>query len=199
VHGEYRSIKGGGRMKDKYCSILDLKEIEESIEESIRRSEKTNKEHGFNFCSDNGRIIITEIEEGGKNSLGIESKCPKESEIIGGLHIHTRPVRNDAIPSPVDIAKGITDEDITFFCVGAIIGKSVGDGDHVGDHNIIRCFAKDDLEKEMKDIGMIDGFIKLGFDKDIQKTSKLISSTMKIKKDYLNKLSCRKDIKKQRK
>lgn len=167
-------------MSNKYCNILDLKEIEQKIDESIRRAKETNKEHGFNFCSKDGRIIATEIEEGDKDSLGIDSKCPTKSEVVGAFHIHTRPVGKDAIPSPADITKGITDEDINFFCIGA----------SVGDRNIIRCFAKGDLENEMKDI-----FVQLGLkDKDIEKSSKLISSRMTIKKDYLNRLSCQKEL-----
>ncbi len=167
-------------MSNKICNILDLKEVEQKIDESIRRARETNKEHGFNFCSENGRIIATNIEEGDKDSLGIDSKCPTNSDIVGAFHIHTRSVGKDAIPSPADITKGITDEDINFFCVGA----------SVGDRNIIRCFAKGDLENEMKDI-----FVRLGLtDKDIDRSSKLISSRMTIKKGYLDRLSCQKEI-----
>ena len=161
-------------MSNKYCNVLDMKIIEQKIGETIKRAKESNKEHGFNFCSKDGQIIATDIEDGGKDSLKIEDKCPKGSEIIGAFHVHTRSLKDDAIPSPTDITKGIVDEDITFFCIGA----------STSDHDIVRCFSKGDLEKEMKDI------FTLLTKKDIVRSSKLISSRMTIKKDYLNKLSC---------
>ena len=165
-------------MSNKYCNILDMKVIEQKIGEAINRSKESNKEHGFNFCSKDGQIIATDIEDGGKDSLKIEDKCPKGSEMIGAFHVHTRTLRDDAIPSPTDITKGIVDEDITFFCIGA----------STREHDIVRCFSKGDLEKEMKDI-----FMQLT-EKDVGKSSKMISSRMTIKKDYLNKLSCQREI-----
>lgn len=100
---------------------------------------------------------------------------------MGALHIHTRPsLNNDAVPSPTDIKKGIT-ENMTFFCIGT----------NVNDHGIVRCFSKNDLELEMSNILRKTKLERLGIEvKDIDKSSRLITGRMTIYKNYLDRHSC---------
>lgn len=46
----------------KYCNILDKGDIKSKIEEALRRTKDTDKEHGFNFCVANGKAMATYVE-----------------------------------------------------------------------------------------------------------------------------------------
>lgn len=160
-------------MENRYYSALDIKDIRQKIDESIRRSRETDKEHGFDFFIDNDEIVTTDIIEGKKDSLG--SNHSKGIKLVGSFHVHTRPTDNDVVPSPGDIKKGVT-ENFDFFCIGASLD----------DHEIIRCFTKGDLEKEM---GEIFQELESERDKDIDRLSRLLSGKMVIDKNYLEKHS----------
>lgn len=166
--------------ENKYCNILDKEDVKKKTLDALRRSKETDREHGFNFCSTNGKTVATYIEGGEKDSVGIKDVCPAEANIIGALHIHTRPsLSKDAIPSPTDIQKSIA-ENMAFFCIGTNIdGKGV-----------VRCFGKEDLESEM---GIIrkKKLENLGIKvEDIDRSTMLITGRMTLYKDYLNRHSC---------
>lgn len=160
-------------MKNRYDDVLDIKYVKQKIQESIKRSRETNKEYGFDFFIDNGKIVTTDIIEGEKNSLESRNRYSKGIKVVGNFHVHTRLTDNDVVPSPGDIKKGVT-ENFDFFCIGASLD----------DHEIIRCFTKNDLEKEMKEIfqELESGRGKEGIDK----SSKLIARKMATDKDYLD-------------
>jgi hypothetical protein len=164
----------------KHCDILDKEDIKKKTVEALRKTKETNREHGFNFCSANGKAMATYVEGGEKNSVGIKDICPRGATIIGALHIHTRSSLNkDAIPSPTDIKKSIV-ENMAFFCIGA----------NTGGKGIVRCFSKEDLESEM---GIIrkKKLENLGIKaEDIDRSTRLITGRMTVYKDYLNKHSC---------
>lgn len=165
----------------KYCNMLDKEDVKKKTVEALRRAKETNREHGFNFCSANGKAVATYVEGGEKDSVGIKEVCPRGANIIGALHIHTRPsLSKDAIPSPTDIQKSIV-ENMAFFCIGA----------NIEGQGIVRCFSKEDLESEMNNIHRKTKLEKLGIKtEDIDKSSRLITGRMTIYKDYLNKHSC---------
>lgn len=165
----------------KCCDILDKEDIKKKTIEVLRRAKETDREHGFNFCSANGKAVTTYIERGEKDSVGIENVCPRGARVIGALHIHTRPsLSKDAIPSPTDIKKSIA-ENMTFFCIGTNI-----DG-----QGIVRCFSKEDLESEITYISRKEKLEKLRIKvEDIDRSTRLITGRMTIYKDYLDKLSC---------
>ena len=165
----------------KFCNILDKEDIKSKIKEALVRTKETSKEHGFNFCSANGKALTTYIERGEKDSVGMNNLCPVGARVIGALHIHTRPsLSKDAIPSPTDIKKSIA-ENMTFFCIGTNI-----DG-----QGIVRCFGKEDLESEITHIIRKEKLEKLGIRvEDIDRSTRLITGRMTIYKDYLNRHSC---------
>ena len=163
----------------KHCNILDKEDVKTKTVETLRRAKETDREHGFNFCSANGKTVVTYVEGGEKDSVGIKDMCPVGARIIGALHIHTRPsLSKDAIPSPTDIQKSIA-ENMAFFCIGTNI-----DG-----RGIVRCFSKEDLESEMIGIFRKEKLEKLKTE-DIDKSTRLIAGRMTMYKDYLNKHSC---------
>lgn len=167
----------------KYCNILDKEDIRPKIEESLRRTKETDKEHGFNFCVTNGTPLTTYVEGGEKDSLGIENRCPKGAKILGGFHVHTKPSFNkDAVPSPTDIKKGIS-EKMAFFCIGT----------NVNDKGIVRCFGKEDLESEIADNMRREKLNKPGLGEiieDIDRSVKLVTGRMSVYSAYLDKHSC---------
>ncbi len=167
----------------KYCNILDKEDIRPKIEESLRRTKETNKEHGFNFCVANETALTTYVEGGEKDSIGIGNRCPKGAKVLGGFHVHTKPSLNkDAVPSPADIKKGIS-EKMAFFCIGA----------NVNDKGIVRCFGKEDLESEIADNVRRDKLKKLGLGEiveDIDRSIRLITGRMTVYGAYLDKHSC---------
>lgn len=165
----------------EHCNILDKEDVQKKTVDALRRAKETNREHGFNFCSANGKAIATYVEGGEKNSVGIKDICPRGAKIIGALHIHTRPsLSKDAIPSPTDIQKSIV-ENMAFFCIGA----------NIDNRGIVRCFSKEDLESEINNIIRKKKLEKLGLKtEDIDMPTRLITGRMTIYKDYLNKHSC---------
>lgn len=164
----------------KFCEVLDKEDVKKKTIEALRRAKETDREYGFNFCSVNGEAIATHVEGGEKDSVGIRDMCPRRAKIIGALHIHTKPsLGKDAIPSPTDIKKSVT-ENMAFFCIGTNIGVQ----------GIVRCFSKEDLESEMGIIRQ-KKLENLGIKvEDIDKSTRLIAGRMTIYKDYLNKHSC---------
>lgn len=167
----------------KYCDILDKENIKKKTIESLRKAKETNREHGFNLCSHNKKIIATYIERGDKDSIGIRDRCPKGARFMGALHIHTRPsLKKDAIPSHTDIKKSIADN-MTFFCVGT----------NIANKGIVRCFNRKDLESEIVRIIREDksGINEIKIE-DIDKSTRLIVSNMTMYKEYLDKHSCQK-------
>lgn len=164
----------------EHCNILDKEDVQKKTVEALRRAKETDREHGFNFCSANGKVVATYVEGGEKNSVGIKDICPRGATIIGALHIHTIPsLSKDAIPSPTDIQKSIV-ENMAFFCIGT----------NINDRGIVRCFGKEDLESEM---GIIrkKKLENLGIKvEDIDRSTRLITGRMTLYKDYLNKHSC---------
>lgn len=165
----------------KYCNILDKEDIKKKIIEVLRKAKETGREHGFNFCSANGKTVTTYVEGGEKDSVGIENVCPRGKKMIGAIHIHTKPsLSRDAIPSPTDIKKSIA-ENMDFFCIGT----------NIDDQGVVRCFSKEDLESEMTGILMKGQLEKLGIKvEDIDRTTRLITGRMTVYQDYLNRHSC---------
>lgn len=165
----------------EHCNILDKEDVQKKTAEALRRAKETDREHGFNFCSANGKAVATHVEGGEKDSVGIDNVCPRGAKIIGALHIHTRTsLGKDAIPSPTDIKKSIL-ENMAFFCIGA----------NIDNRGIVRCFSKEDLESEINNIIRKKKLEKLGLKtEDIDRSTRLITGRMTIYKDYLNKHSC---------
>ncbi len=165
----------------EYCNILDKEDIKKKTIETLRKAKETDREHGFNFCSANGKAVATYVEGGEKDSVGIKDMCPRGARIIGALHIHTKPsLSKDAIPSPTDIQKSIV-ENMAFFCIGT----------NINGQGIVRCFSKEDLEAEMNSILRKAKLEKLGLKtEDVDMSTRLITGRMTIYKDYLNKHSC---------
>jgi hypothetical protein len=165
----------------KYCNVLDKEDVKNKTVEALRKAKETNREHGFNFCSANGKTVTTYVEGGEKDSVGIKDVCPVGAKIIGALHIHTRSsLSKDAIPSPTDIQKSIV-ENMTFFCIGT----------NINGQGIVRCFSKEDLESEMNNILRKAKLEKLGIKtEDIDKSTRLMTGRMTIYNHYLNKHSC---------
>ncbi len=164
----------------KYCNILDKEDVKNKTIDALRKAKETDREHGFNFCSANGKAITTYVEGGEKDSVGIKDVCPVGAKVMGALHIHTKPsLSRDAIPSPTDIQKSIA-ENMAFFCIGT----------NINGQGIVRCFGKEDLESEMNIIKKAK-LERLGIKaEDIDKSSRLITGRMTVYKDYLNKHSC---------
>jgi hypothetical protein len=165
----------------EHCNILDKEDVKKQTIEVLRRAKETNREHGFNFCSANGKVVATYIEGGEKDSVGIKNICPVGAKVIGALHIHTRPsLSKDTIPSPTDIQKSIV-ENMAFFCIGT----------NINGQGVVRCFNKEDLESEMNNILKKTKLEKLGLKtEDIDKSTRLITGRMTMYKDYLNEHSC---------
>jgi len=165
----------------KYCDILDKEDVKKKTIETLRKAKETDREHGFNFCSANGKAVTTYVEGGEKNSVGIDNICPRGAKIIGALHIHTMPsLSKDAIPSPTDIQKSIV-ENMAFFCVGT----------NINGKGIVRCFSKEDLESEANNILRKAKLEKLGLKtENIDRPTRLITGRMTVYKDYLNEHSC---------
>lgn len=163
-----------------HCNILDKEDVKNKTLNALRRAKDTDREHGFNFCSANGKVVATYVEGGEKDSVGIENACPKGSKIVGALHIHTMSsLSKDAIPSPTDIKKSIV-ENMSFFCIGT----------NIDNKGVVRCFGREDLESEMNIIKK-QKLEKLGIQtEDIDKSSRLITGRMTLYKDYLNRHSC---------
>lgn len=162
-------------MTYKAEQLLEMKDVKDKIIESLRKTKEVRKEHAFNFCIDNGEIAATDIEGGKKLSVGTESKCPiKDTKAIGGFHTHTRLTNDgDVVPSPKDIIKSVED-DLEFFCVGG----------NKGDIGIIRCFDKENLSLEMKNI--LDNTHKSATGENIQRASRHVVGHMLHKKSYLD-------------
>lgn len=161
----------GVNMKREY-KLFERSDVRQKIQESLKKSRYTNKEHGFNFYISEGKLIVSDVVEGGKASLDIKDKYKKGAKLVGSFHAHTRLINKDVVPSPTDINKAMT-EDFNFFCVGASLD----------DHDIIRCFTKGDLEEEMREILQALDTEK---NKDnIDKSSRLIAGKMAADKDYL--------------
>lgn len=162
----------------EHCNILDKEDVKKKTIETLRKAKETDREHGFNFCSANGKAVTTYVEGGEKDSVGIKDICPRGAKIIGALHIHTS-LSRDAIPSPTDIQKSIV-ENMAFFCIGT----------NIDNKGVVRCFSKEDLESEMNIIRKAK-LEKLGIKtEDIDKSSRLITGRMTMYKDYLNRHSC---------
>lgn len=168
-------------MSDKYCNMLDKEDIKKKTVEALRKAKETNREYGFNFCSANGKAVVTYVEGGEKDSVGIDSTCPRGARVIGALHIHTIPsLSKDVVPSPTDIKKSIA-ENMDFFCIGT----------NVDNQGIVRCFSKEDLESEIIGIFRKKKLDKTGIKtEDIDKSTRLITSRMTIYKEYLDRHSC---------
>lgn len=118
----------------KYNNILNNKIVEEKIDEALELSKESGKEHGFNICLTRAEITTTDMEEGDRDFISIENKCPGMK--LGSFHVH--PGSKDAIPSPKDIAN-IQREKYRFFCIGVNVNGMNGD------RKIVRCFDNEDL------------------------------------------------------
>lgn len=174
----------------RHCNILDKEDVKKKTVEALRRAKDANREHGFNICSANGRVVSTYVEGGEKDSVGIGGVCPKGAKIIGALHVHTKSSSSkDVIPSPTDIKKSIV-ENMAFFCIGT----------NIENQGIVRCFSKEDLESEMVSFLRNDKNDKkdkkdklemFGIKtEDVDRSTRLIVGRMSMYEDYLNKHSC---------
>ena len=76
------------------------KDVEERIDEALKLSKKTGKEHVFNICQSGAEISSSNIKELGKEFIGDENKCPGTK--LGSFHINPE---SNAISSPNDITK----------------------------------------------------------------------------------------------
>lgn len=119
-----KKIQGGETMT-KY------KAVEEKIDEALALSKETGNEYGFNICMSGDEITTTKIEEGYKDVISINNKCPEL--YIGSFHVH--PKSKDARPSQKDIQNAR----YGFFCIG------VNSKDMNGDGKIVKCFNDKDF------------------------------------------------------
>ena len=73
--------------------MTKYKDVEKKIDEGLRLSKETGKEHGFNICmSGGGEITTTNIEEGDKNLIS-GKKCPETK--LGSVHIDASPKNSE--------------------------------------------------------------------------------------------------------
>ena len=78
--------------------MTKYKNVEEKIDEALKLSKKTGKEHIFNICQSGAEISSSNIREMGKEFTGDENKCLGTK--LGSFHINPE---SNAIPSPKDI------------------------------------------------------------------------------------------------
>ncbi len=81
----------GGQIMTKY------KHVEEKIDEALKLSKETGKDHGFSICQSGEEIIATKVD---RDFTSSENKCPG-AQSIGSFHF--QPVSKDVPPSPKDI------------------------------------------------------------------------------------------------
>lgn len=78
--------------------MTKYKDVEEKIDEALKLSKKTGKEHLFNICKSDTEITTTNIQEVDKEFAGNMIKC---QGMIGSFRVHQG--SDDAIQSPKDI------------------------------------------------------------------------------------------------
>ena len=85
----------GGEILTKY------KNMEEKLDEALKLSKETGKEHGFNICQSGAEaeITTTNIQEVDRDFTINENKCPETR--LGSFHVY--PESKDAASSPKDI------------------------------------------------------------------------------------------------
>lgn len=168
------------KQNDIKLKLFEIPDIVEKIRESLRRSRINDKEYGFNMYLSDGKLIVDDIKEGNKNSIDMKNTKDKHStKLAGAFHTHTRPTSNDVIPSPSDIKKGSV-KDFDFFCIGT----------NFDNHEIVRCFTKNNLQGEITEIL---NTLKLEKNKEnLDRSHRLMCVRMTTDKDYLNKLSHKK-------
>jgi hypothetical protein len=81
----------GGEMMTKY------KHVEEKIDEALKLSKETGKEHGFSICQSGEEITATKVD---RDFAGSENKC--RGTKLGSFNF--QPVSKDVPPSPKDIS-----------------------------------------------------------------------------------------------
>ncbi len=77
--------------------MTKYKHVEEKLDEALRLSKETGKEHAFSICQTGEEITATKVE---RDLASSENKCP-EAQSIG--YFHFQPVSKDVPPSPKDI------------------------------------------------------------------------------------------------
>lgn len=163
---------------DDAYGLLQRKDINKKVIQSLEGTKERNNEHAFDICSGQ-HVSTTDIEEGSEYHIDIRNKCPIGTKSLGNFHTHAHlsESNNDAIPSSGDMMETI-ERDLNFVCVAG----------HGKDNNpVARCFSHNDIKSEMN---TVLGVKKWAPSEDnVRKSSRLITKKMMKDKEYLDRMS----------
>ncbi len=164
-------------MADNISKLLERKDVNDKIVESLERTNKNKNEHAFDFCHGD-EISTSDIEEGSEYHITLKKGCPIGTKSIGNLHthVHLSQSNNDAIPSPGDMIETI-ERDLKFVCVS---GNGRG-------KQMTRCFSGDDIKSEIYTV--LNKMKLTPGEYNVKKSSRQITKRMIRDKDYLDKMS----------
>lgn len=163
---------------DEAYRLLERKDINKKIMQSLEGTKERNNEHAFDICSGQ-RISTTDIEEGSEYHIDIRNKCPIGTKSLGNVHTHAHlsESNNDAIPSSGDMMETI-ERDLNFVCVA---------GNDNDNRPVARCFSHSDIKSEINTV--LDRKRWERNEENVRKSSRLITKKMMKDKEYLNKMS----------
>lgn len=165
------------KLEDAY-GLLQRKDINKKIIQSLEGTKERNNEHAFDICSGQ-HVSTTNIEEGSEYHVDIRNRCPIGTRSIGNFHTHAHlsESNNDAIPSSGDMMETI-ERDLNFVCVA---------GNDNDNKPVARCFHHNDIKSE---INTVLGAKKWEHNEvNVRKSSRLITKKMMKDKEYLNRMS----------